>query len=65
MEEKMIVILDGQGGIEVETQNFVGKACEATVDKIMVAIGGQVVKETKKPEYYEDGADPVKVFTNA
>lgn len=65
MEEKMVVILDGKGNIEVETQNFVGKACDSTVDKIMVAIGGQVVKDVKKPEYYEDGDDPVRVFTNA
>lgn len=64
MEETMTVILDGKGNIEVETKGFVGKACDATVDKIMVAVGGQVVKDVKKPEYYDEGANPERVFTN-
>lgn len=65
MEEKLIVYLDGKGKIELETQGFQGKVCDKVADQIMVSMGGRVTKDAKKPEYWDDGADPVKVLTNA
>lgn len=65
MEEKLVVILDGNGNIEVETQGFQGKVCDKVADQIMVSLGAQVVKEAKKDEYWDEGNDPVKVLSNA
>ena len=65
MEEKMIVYLDGKGNIEMETQGFQGKVCDKVADQILVSMGGTVVQEKKKPEYWDDDADPVKVLNNA
>ena len=65
MAETLIVYLDGKGKIELETQGFQGKGGDKVADQIMVSIGGRVTKDAKKPEYWDDGADPVKVLANA
>ena len=62
MEEKLIVTLDGQGGIEVETEGFNGKVCDKVADEIVVKMGATVTQEKKKPEYWDGGEDPVKVI---
>ena len=62
MEEKLIVILDGNGGIEIDTQGFTGKVCDKVADEIVVRMGGTVMQEKKKPEYWDGGEDPVKVI---
>lgn len=64
MEEKLILTLDGNGGIEVETQGFAGKVCDKVADEILVSMNGKIVREKKKPEYWDDGSDPVKVILN-
>ena len=51
MEEKLIVTLDGNGGIEVETEGFTGKVCDKVADEIVVKMGATVTQEKKKPEY--------------
>ena len=38
---------------------------DKVADQIMVSMGGRVTKDAKKPEYWDDGADPVKVLANA
>ena len=45
MEEKLIVTLDGQGGIEVETEGFTGKVCDKVADEIVVRMGAAVTQE--------------------
>lgn len=64
MEERLILTLDGQGKIEVETQGFTGKVCDQVADEIVLNMGGKVTNEKKKTEYWEDGNDPVKVILN-
>ena len=62
MEEKLIVTLDGNGDIEVETEGFTGKVCDKVADEIVVKMGATVTQEKKKPEYWDGGEDPVKVI---
>ena len=62
MEEKLIVTIDGNGGIEVETEGFTGKVCDKVADEIVVKMGAAVTQEKKKPEYWDGGEDPVKVI---
>lgn len=62
MDEIITLVIDGDGNITTETQGFTGQACEKTVGRLLQSIGGQVIEDKKKPEYYEDGDDPVKVL---
>ena len=62
MEAKLLVTLDGNGGIEVETEGFTGKVCDKVADEIVVKMGATVTQEKKKPEYWDGGEDPVKVI---
>ena len=62
MEEKLIVTLDGNGSIEVETEGFTGKVCDKVANEIVVKMGATVTQEKKKPEYWDGGEDPVKVI---
>ena len=48
MEEKITMILDGKGNIEMETHGFVGRVCDKVADEILVSMGGKPVKENKK-----------------
>ena len=61
MEEKITMILDGKGNIEMETHGFVGSVCDKVADEILVSMG-KPVKENKKSEYFDDGSDPVSVI---
>lgn len=63
MEERIELIIDGNGNIEIETHGFVGQACEQTVKQVLNGLGGTVVEERHKPEYYEDGDNPVEVLS--
>ena len=65
MEEKLIVYLDGKGNIEMETQGFQGKVCDKVADQILVSMGGSVVQEKKKPEYWDEDSNPVSVMSKA
>lgn len=62
MEEKITMILDGRGNIEMETQGFVGRVCDKVADEILVSMGGKPVRENKKSEYFDEGSDPVSVI---
>ena len=56
------IIDDNNGGIEIDTQGFTGKVCDKVADEIVVRMGGTVMQEKKKPEYWDGGEDPVKVI---
>lgn len=62
MEEKITLILDGKGNIEMETHGFAGRVCDKVADEILVSLGGKQVRESKKSEYFDEGGDPVSVF---
>ena len=62
MEERITMILDGNGNIEMETHGFVGSVCDKVADEILVSMGGKSVKENKKSEYFDEGSDPVSVI---
>lgn len=63
MDEKLEVIIDGNGNIEVKTLGIKGKNCDHVVDKIMVGLGAQDVSSKHTGEFFEDGDNPVEIFT--
>jgi len=52
MSEKMIVRFRPDGSVELETVGFKGKVCTEFARPFKKALG-EVVKEKKKPEYYQ------------
>ena len=62
MEEKITMILDGKGNIEMVTFGFTGRVCDKVADEILVSMGGKLLKENKKSEYFDEGSDPVSII---
>lgn len=62
-KEKIEVIIDGEGNIETKTLGIKGKTCDNVIQKIMVGIGAQDVDTKHTSEFFEDGDNPVEIFT--
>lgn len=65
MGEQIVELnIDGKTGqVEIHTEGFHGKTCEDVANQILVGLNGKTVEDRKTPEYYEDGNNPVEVFT--
>ena len=61
-EERIEIHIKESGEIHWETSGFQGETCAKEAERVMQAIGGTVVEEKKKPEYYEGGDNPVSVL---
>jgi hypothetical protein len=61
MEVKVTVNEDGT--TEVEVNGVQGSGCTEFTDAIVKALGGDVLSDKKKPEYYQD--DKGKVTSGA
>ena len=53
MSKTIEVIIDEDGTTHVEVNGVVGSECEKYTEAIKKALGGAVVSEEKKPEYYQ------------
>ncbi len=63
MNERIEVIIDGDGNIEMQTLGIKGKTCDGVVEKILVGVGVQDVKTKHTSEFFEEGDNPVEIFT--
>jgi hypothetical protein len=64
MEERVKVSIGLDGSAKVETlEGFVGTACAKETEKIMQMLGGTVIESGKKPEYYDEGDNPVEILS--
>lgn len=63
MDERIEAIIDGEGNIEIKTLGIKGKNCDNVMNKIMVGIGAQDVYSKHTSEFFEDGDNPVEVFS--
>jgi len=61
-EERIEFHIKESGEITWSTSGFHGDTCVKEAERVMQAIGGTVIEEKKKPEYYEDGDNPVSVL---
>lgn len=48
---KVVVKIDAVGGVQMDAIGFTGNACDKATSQLMVALNGQTVKDTKKPEF--------------
>ena len=58
MEVKVIVNEDGT--TEIEVDGVVGSGCAQYTQAVIKALGGQVTKDEKKPEYYQTDSTKVR-----
>jgi len=58
IEVKVVVHEDGT--VETEVNGVKGKGCTQYTNAVIKALGGEVVKDEKKQEYYESESTSVK-----
>lgn len=63
MNEKIKVTINGDGVIDVKTLGIKGKTCDGIVEQILVGVGAKQVESKHTSEFYEDGDNPVEIFS--
>jgi len=61
MKEVEVVIAPDGSGVEIDAIGFKGGECKDFIKKTLDLLGNDVLKEKKKPEYYETVTDGVKI----
>ena len=54
------VIINEDGTVETEVNGVKGSGCTQYTNAVIKALGGEVIKEEKKPEYYETDSNSLK-----
>ena len=62
VEQRVTITVKDTGEVTWDDGGFKGTTCSKEAQKLMQAIGGAVVEDVKKPEYYEDGDNPVTIL---
>ena len=58
--KKITVTVSNGGEVEVDIDGMVGNECQQYIDTIKKALGGEVIKDEKKPEFYQSQGTTVK-----
>ncbi len=61
--ERIEVIIGKDGSIETKTLGIKGKVCDNVIQKILVGAGAVDVKTQHTSEFFEDGDNPVEIFS--
>ena len=61
-EKRVTVTVKDTGEITVNQEGFHGSVCAKEAEQLLQAIGGSLIETKKKPEYYEDGDNPVSIL---
>ena len=61
-EKRVTVITKDTGEIHVDQEGFSGSVCAKEAEMLLQAVGGCVVERKNKPEFYDDGDNPVSVL---
>ena len=61
-EKRVTIITKDSGETIINQEGYHGSVCAKEADMLLQAIGGVVVERKNKPEYYEDGDNPVSVL---
>lgn len=57
--KKVTVTISKDGTAEVDVNGVKGSGCEKYTKAVLKALGGTVVSDEKKPEYYEKASNTV------
>ena len=61
-EKRVTVTVKDTGEILVDQAGFQGSVCAKEAEQLLQAIGGSVVEMKHKPEFYDDGDNPVSML---
>ena len=61
MSKTIEIIIDEDGTTHIEVNGAVGPECQKYTEAIKKALGGAVVSEDKKPEFYQTEGSKTKV----
>lgn len=61
--KKVTVTVNKDGTTEIDVDGVKGSGCQKYTDAVLKALGGSVIKDEKKPEFYEKSTDSVKAKT--
>ena len=53
MSHEVIVEIDEQGRANIEVNGVVGDSCSVVTGALIRELGGEVVSDDKKPEFYQ------------
>ena len=53
MSKEVEVVIAENGTITIEVDGVVGSSCTEYTDALLKALGGDVISDTKKPEFYQ------------
>lgn len=63
MAQELEFRIKPDGSLSIETFGFTGpEACSKAIEQARIGIGGEIVDDEKKPEYWDDGGQ--NVYTN-
>lgn len=54
------VIVNKDGTVEVDVNGVKGSGCQKYTDAILKALGGELIKDEKKPEFYQTSGTSVQ-----
>lgn len=63
MGKTIEVIVDPDGTVYVEVNGVNGPSCKNYTDAIAKALGGEIIKDDKKPEFFQKEVGKVKAKT--
>lgn len=61
MTTKIEVVIEADGTSKIEVAGMVGQGCSLHVNALTKALGGEVVHEEKKPEFFQTEKDSNKL----
>ena len=61
MSKTIEVIIEEDGTTHVEVNGVVGPECQKYTEAIKKALGGEIVSEDKKPEFFQTETSKAKV----
>ena len=58
--KEVTVTINRDGTVEVDVNGVQGSGCQDYTDAVLKALGGEVIKDEKKPEFYQSQGGTVK-----
>ena len=59
--KKVTVTVNRDGTVEVDVNGVQGSSCQNYTEAVRKALGGEVIKDEKKPEFYLSNDNTAKV----
>ena len=61
MSKQVEAVIDTDGSVTIEVDGVAGPSCTEYTDAVVNALGGEVISDTKKPEFYQKEKTTQKV----